>query len=263
MKRLLCFLFLIIASQLDAALTVTNRGTFSAGGSSTSIVYVPTSTIASGTFAVMLIVTPNSGTGGSTKIFTTTSFSDSVGNTWTRRIDALYDPGAAGAGVEIAAYTSPITTQITTSDNATVTLSTSTANRIAIVWEVSGANGTPTYVTSAAVSDGLTSGQTGTAVSVTSSSITSGDAILAWNGGKDNNTWTMDSDTSNGSWSTAVQVANAANRFATQNKVTTGTGTQTWDVTMGSSAAWECGWVQVREASASSQSSTNGFLLWQ
>lgn len=264
MKRLFCFLFLIVASQLDAALTVTNRGTFTGGGSSTSIIYVPTSTIAAGTLGVLLIATPNSGSTGATKIFTSTSFTDSVGNTWTRRLDTLYDPGAVSAGVELAAYTGVITTQVTTSDNVTVTISPTTPNRAAIVYEVSGANGTPTYVTSTGVSDGLTSGQSGTAVSVTSSSITSGDAILAWLGTRTDTTAlsASDTDTTNGSWSTVVSLA-LAGRFASQTKVTTGTGTQTWDVTLGASAIWHCAWIQVSEASASSQSSTNGFLIWQ
>ena len=208
-----------------------------------------------------MYTTNNSGAGGATKIFTSSSFTDSVGNTWTRRLDALYDPGLAGAGVEIAAYTSPIVTQITTSDNITVTLSTSTGARSAIVWEVSGANGAPTYVASAAVSDGLTSGQTGTAVSVTSSSITNGDVIIGWNGSRDNTSITADSDTVNGSWATAVQISQTP-RFSTQYKITTGTGTQSWDITTGGSAAWECGWIQLREAAAGAQSATQGFLAW-
>jgi hypothetical protein len=171
-------------------------------------------------------------------------------------MDAIYDPGASSAGIEIAAYTAPIVTQVTTSDNVTVTIATTVANRLAIIWEVSGAGGTPTYVASAPVSDLLTSGQTGTAVSVTSSSITSGDAIIAWNGGRDTTALSAsDTDTTNGSWSTVVSLgAAAANRLATQNKVVTGTATQTWDLTLGASVAWECGWVQVREAAGGASS---------
>src|SRR4030095_8695479 len=122
---------------------------------------------------------------GNTDIFTQATFTDSVGNTWTRQLDAVYDPGAANVGVEIAAYTSPITTNITTSDNVTVTVNPTTSGKTVGLWEVSGANGTPTFVTAAAISDGLTSGQTGTAVSMTTVSITSGDAVICWDGNRD------------------------------------------------------------------------------
>jgi hypothetical protein len=205
---------------------------------------------------------PNSGSGGATKIFTQASFTDSVGNTWTRQLDVIYDPGIAGAGVELACYTSPITTNITTSDNITVTVSPTTANRQWHLYEVSGANGTPTVVTVQGLSDGLTSGQSGTAISITTVSITSGDSVIAWGAGRDTSALSAsDTDTTNGSWSTVVSTV-SANRFASQTKVTTGTGTQTWDVTLAVSAAYNAAYAQVREA-VSATDTTKGFFLWQ
>lgn len=264
MKRLVCILLLLTVLRLDATLTVTNRGTQAFPTTGTTMAFVPTTTLVAGTLGVILYVAPNSGSGGNTKIFTSSTFNDSVGNTWTRRLDALYDPSTANQGIEIAVYTSPVTTQVTASDNITVTISPTTLNKLVMLWEVSGANGTPTYVTSAAISDGLTSGQNGTAVSVTSSSITNGDAIIAWNGGRDNTTQSaVDTDTTNGSWSSVMTIGTGtATRMESQYKVTTGTGTQTWDITLGAAVNWECGWIQVREATTANDT-TDGFFLWQ
>jgi hypothetical protein len=217
--------------------------------------------MSAGNLGVIVYTFSNSGTGGNTDIFTQATFTDSVGNTWTRQVDATYDPGAANLGVEIAAYTSPLTVNITTSDNVTVTVSPTTNGKVAALWEVSGANGTPTVVTSAAISDGLTSGQTGTAVSITTVSITSGDAVICWSGNRDTSVISAsDSDTTNGSWSSLVTNQNVI-RLGSQSKVTTATGTQTWDLTIVSSP-WECGYVQVREA-VSATDTTKGFFLWQ
>jgi hypothetical protein len=260
MKYLVCFLVLLSTLRLDAVLTVTARGGAQNQTSQTTLVVNPTTTLQAGTLGVMLYAFDNAGTAGSFKIFTNTTFNDSVGNTWTLQLDAIYDPGAVAAGVEIAAYTAPIVTSVTSADNITVTVFTATTGKTARLWEVSGSGGVPTFVAVAAISDLLTSGQTGTAVSITTSSIPSGDAIIAWSGAEGNlDPSAIDSDTTNGSWSgNQKQALGTPMRIDSQSKVVTGAGTQTYDITYQASYDWECAWIQFTEASAASK--TNGFF---
>ena len=261
MKRLICLLLLLSVFRLDAALTVTSRGGMFSNTSNTTLAGSPSGTMSVGNLGVLVCSYTNAGAGGNNDVFTQATFNDSVGNTWTRQLDTMYDPGAALAGAEVAVYTAPILTQITVTDTVTLTTSTSQAGKTARFIEVSGLNGVPTVVTSGSISDQLTSGQTGTAVSMTTGSIANNDAVICWAAFRNATLPTGDSDTTNGSWSAIVGTsASAPMMCATQNKVVTATGTQTWDITLAASVAWQSAWIEIAEAVAGSQSTTNGFF---
>jgi len=263
MRHLVYVLFLVLALQAEGALTLTDRGSTTASASSTSVTFTPASTVLTGTLGVLVVTSRNTGSGGSTKIFTASSFTDPLGNIWTRQLDAIYTPGTASQGAEVAAYTAPITTQITTSDTVTITVGTATTGRVVSCYEVSGANGSPTVVASAAISDGLTTGQGGNPLSMTTASITSADAVICWVGRQNGTTMTTgDTDTVNGSWSAVLDAGQSTvpMRLSRQYKVVTATGTQTWDVSP-NTGAWQSAWIQVREAVLST-TDPGGFMIW-
>src|SRR5688572_4621868 len=134
------------------ALTGTDRGVGGNNASSTSIACVPTSTLAAGSTGVLCVAGDNAGSGGATSIWPT-SFTDSVGNLWTRRQNPIYDPGAANAGVDTACYTAPIVTQLTSSNNATINFVAGVAvvaKRFAFHQVSAGAGNAVVYVTGAA-----------------------------------------------------------------------------------------------------------------
>jgi len=214
-----------------------------------------------GTLGMVVLTCPNAG--GTTKNLS--GFTDSQGNSWTMRVDTIYNPGTAGQGIEIAAFTAPLVTQLLTSDTMTVTFTTAVVAKAALINTIAGNNGAPLYIASGSVSDLLTSGQTGTAISMTTGSITSGDIVFCWNGAAtgSGNTFTIDADTTNGTWGSGNNSISAGTfRCDRQSKLTTGTGTQSWDVSFSSSTKWQCGWVQIREASAGTGTATsNGFFL--
>lgn len=266
MNRLLYLLILLLSVQAQAAITITSRGSANAAAGSTTLAVTPASTLAVNHIGLVIYAVDNSGTSGSTKVFTSSTFNDSVGNTWTRQVDAIYNPAGVNSGVEIACYTSTLATQLTTSDNVTVTFGVSTSGRTVRLLDIAGATG-PYFITASPLSDLLTSGQTGTAVSMTTGSIPSGDAVVCWAGSEQaTGSDTGDSDTTNGSWAaiTSVSATTSPMRQSNQSKIVTGTGTQTWDITLGASADWNSAWIQFSETSPTppSNSTSNGFLIW-
>jgi hypothetical protein len=250
LKLILALLF--VAATAQATLTVTDRGTDTVNTSSTTWVIGPTSTIAAGSMGVLCLSFDNAGSAGSTKILSNATINDSVGNVWTRRLDFIYDPGAANAGVEVGVYTGAITTQMTSSDTITVTFSTATVAKTATWSEISASVGVETYITGAAKCDGCTSGQTSGTPQITTASLTVGDATICFMGGESTAAVTGDSDTTNGNWSTQQTDSSAGtNRIASQAKVQTTTGsTQSYDVTL-TSCDWQTAYIQVREVTTS------------
>jgi hypothetical protein len=231
---------------------------FATGGTSTTLPL--RRPIASGSIGVLAMSCDNSGSGGATKVLPNT-FTDSQGNTWTQRLTAIEDPGVANAGVEVALYTGAITTPLSNVDtlNITYDAGVTVPTRNATVYEFTGSY---SFIASAAAA-----GQNATtAPSVTSSSITSGDVIIGIVGAEGIDTFTGDSDTSNGNWSTMASVqastgATSATALASQYKTVNGTGTQTYNPTLGTASDAIAGWMQIRQSSPT-QSATNGFFSW-
>jgi hypothetical protein len=219
------------------ALTVTARGTGTHNTGATSL--VPggrTATLAVGSMGVLCIALDNAGSGGATTA-APSSWTDAKGNVWTRRQNALYDNGAASAGIEFAIYTAPITTALLTSDAGTMTWDAS-ASVTAKAWTwyevIPSAGGTVVYSTG-----GNIAGATAANASVTTASVPVGDAVIAGYFAENVNAVTGDSDTTNGTWQ-AQQTATVGSgtsgvRIATQSKVqTTAASTQSYDVTVAS-----------------------------
>jgi hypothetical protein len=250
--RALLALFLLLALPVQAAVSVTARGTGGNNSAGTSIAVVPSGTMAAGSMGVLMLGNDNAGSGGATPA-TPSSFTDSVGNTWTRRINPIYDPAGANAGVETAYYTATLTTAVTTSDNITLTVTSLTAKAWAL-WEVVPTSNafTMSYITGAAGTGAASATPT-----VTTGSITSGDVVIGGGGAEATNTWAGDGDSSNGSWSTqqttGFGTGTTGMAVTSQYKVVTGTATQTYNPTL-TSADQILGWIQLREIPAATGS---------
>src|SRR6185369_4406266 len=208
MRRSLYTLALLIAlfacsGSADAALTATARGTGGNNTGATSVTVTPQSNLAAGSMGVIMIALDNAGTAGSATVCAA-SMTDSVNNAWTRQQNGLFDNGAASAGVEIAFYTAKLTTAFTTADNVVVSFgSTSVTAKAWALWEIAPAAGkTVSYITGA-IGTGSTTGTP----TITTGTITNGDAVIGGGGAESADTWAGDADTTNGSWSTHQHTA--------------------------------------------------------
>ena len=255
MKRSIYLLFLCATLQLDAALTITNKGASATNATSSTTTTITGTTMALGSLGVVAASYWNAN--GSTKAFTTCT--DTQGNTWTLQLNAIY-PGS-GNGVEIAVYTAPITTAIGSGDTITVTITTATTGHLLRSWEVTGLNGVPVVAGVGATSDGLTSGQNSATVALTTGTINTNELVICWNAWRANAALTSsDSDTVNGSWNTVLSASTTAPvRLDAQTKIVNATGTQTWNMVLSAgSPAYNSGWIQIREAVLPS----SGFNYW-
>lgn len=230
------------------ALIGTNRGVSSNGTGALTVVITPGANFTAGSFAVLALSYDNSGSGGSDPYV---SITDSVGNVWTSRANVLNDPGAANAGSVLRIFTSTITT-LTTGNTITVTFGSSTTNKTWSLTEFTSntPGGTPAFLLSA------TAAGSNTTPTITSSSITSGDVIFGAMGNEGNATVTADSDTTNGTWSTqqttSVGTGTGGMEVASQYKITTGTGAQTYNLTLSATGDWSIGWISITEIVATS-----------
>ena len=232
------------------ALTVTERGSGGNNTASTSLVIAPASNFVAGTTGVLTLHADNAGSGGATTVMPAT-ITDSKGNTWTRHVNPIYDPGAASAGVDSALYSAPIVTALLTSDNITVNWAAGvsvTAKRWELKEIAAGAGNIAQHRTSGA-GTGAASGTP----TVTTASVTSGEVVVGFGTSESADTWVGDSDTSNGSWSTAVKGAAGTGTSGiagiVQHKVTTGTATQTYNPTL-TSADQILGWAIFQEVAS-------------
>lgn len=211
-----------------------------------------------GALGVLCVALDNAGASGSTAA-APTSFTDAKGNTWTRRQDAIFDPGAASAGVELAIYTATLSAALLTSDTSTINWA-SAVSVGAKAWTLreitAGANKFASYVTGNA----NTGSTTGTPT-VTTGSITSGDCVIGAGGAESADTWAGDADTTNGSWSThqhnAAGTGNSGMSVTSQAKVVNATATQTYNPTL-TSADCILAWIQVTELNAYTLTASQG-----
>jgi hypothetical protein len=187
--------------------------------------------------AVIVIANDNTGGGGGATNVTAT---DTLGNTWTRQNDVVYDPGSASAGVQGAFLT---TNQnggtLTTGTVITVSFAQSTTAKAWTMIEVFPSTGKT--ISFSASTDG-TGSATASPTVTTGSSITSGNMVIGglFNEQGTGQTVTGDADTSNGSWSTQqtaeVGATDTGMTVSSQYKVVTGTATQTFNPTLGVSS---------------------------
>lgn len=230
------------------ALTGTNRGTGNHNTSAVSFTLNPGSNFAAGAMAVLCVAADNNGTNG--LAMATFSVTDTLGNTWTRRSSPLYDPGAAGAGVEGAIFTTPMNggTLVT---GTVITVSFGSTSVTAKTWtliEVLGSTGTPTFKTQAVGTGSATASPTVTTSSLTNTTLVVGAVFVE---GGTTLTLTGDSDTTNGNWSTAqsnkIGTTAAGSGIISQFKTVTATGTQTYNPTLGLSSDCIAAWISIGE----------------
>lgn len=226
------------------ALSGTDRGTYDDTVSDTTTAVSPASNFTPGALAVLCASWNNSESGGSDPF---SSIVDNLGNTWTRRTTALYDPGAANAGIVGGIFTCPQdVAPITTSTVITLTFSTNVAASSGTFREMASDAGLVEFVTG-----DVNAGANTDTPTVTTSSIASGHAVVGALHAEINlSSLTGDADTSNGSWSAAQKngtgVGAAAAATLSQYKVTTGTATQTFNPTL---TAADCilSWIELQE----------------
>lgn len=233
------------------AITGTDRGTAYISTNATTGTFSPASNFAAGSWAVCCIALNNSQSGGGA--YSTLTLTDSLGNTWTRRISPLYNAGpGTNTGVEGAIFTTPMDGgTLTTGTVLTITTSTATARRAVTLMEIVPTSGSNL----AYVDGGVSTGSNTAGPTVTTSSITSGNMVIAacfneWEAAPTSH----DGDTTNGSWSTAQSdgggTTAAGMWVSSQRKVVTATGTQTYNLTLDSTSDVILGWIQITETGA-------------
>lgn len=241
------------------SLTITNAGQGSnvIAASSAMIVAVTASV---GDMLEVEIGASNSGTAGASCI---SGVTDSAGNTYAQQSIVNRDPGAVNEGTTLGIYTSVLTSAlvagtITVSYSPNSLLSCcqarriqpSAGNSVEIVSVGAGANGdsaTPT---------------------ITTSSITSGDTVIAVVAAECDEVPTGDADTSNGgAWSTLYGLMvdlgadNDSQNLGSQYKTVTA-GTQTFNPTWGGSRDYAINYIVVREVAVGGVSRlVNGGLI--
>lgn len=229
-------------------LTATNRGQGGNNIAATSFTgVIPATDYVLGSLGVLLITTDNAGANGDTPVCPT-SFADSKGNTWTRSVSGIYDPGAAAAGVEIGIYTADIWTPLLTTDNANFAWAAGvsvTAKNWAFV-ELTSTIGRPIVLPGAVNVGSATASPT-----VTTTSIPTGNVVIAVGGSESGDTWVTDGDTTNGSWTTFRHRASGTGLTGMtqieQHKTVIAAGTQTYNPTL-TSADVLLGWIEIGEA---------------
>lgn len=218
------------------ALTVTSRGTGTHNtGAGTLVPGGRSATLAVGSMGVLCIALDNAGAAGAALIAPAT-WTDAKGNVWTLRQNALYDNGAASAGVEMAIYTAPITVALLTGDLGTITWASGSPVAKAWTWYevIPVANAQVEYSTG-----GTIAGATAANGQVVTASVPVGDAVIAGYFAEGVAAVTQDADATNGSWAAqqtaTIGATTSGVRIATQAKVqTTTASTQSYDPTVAS-----------------------------
>jgi len=233
------------------AITATVR--YSNGGTSseTAFTFSPASDFTAGSFAVMFVAADNSAAGGASNNIT--SVTDSLGNTWTKYQSPLYDPESANQGIQGGVFTTSMDAgTITTSTAISVNFGDATTAKVVVLHEVTPTTGYRIVYSSSGNGNGTTNAM----FSEITGSITANNIVLCvcfMEGNYDLNA--ADSDTARGSWSsrTSIGVGTEVSgvKLSTQYKVVTGTGTQTFNVSVTFSCDMTGSWIELSEVPAS------------
>lgn len=182
-----------------------------------------------GDWAVVAVAADNNGTNGASS---TSSVTDVGGNTYSNRHTGNQDPGAASEGVTLTWWTAPITTALAATDDITVNFSPNTTSKAALVWRVRPGYGVTLTFQAAGGAEGTTgSPATGTGARQV------GDIVFGAVAREHNSATTADSDVLDAAWSSqAEQIASTGTAatsitLASQHKIVTGTGDQTYNPT--------------------------------
>jgi len=252
---------IVIYSLREVSPKTRTNGESSTSEASTTITF--REPLTSGSTAVLCWAGRNAVSGGGTPNLPAGPLTDSAGNSWTQRLNTLYDPGAANAGVEIGVYTSVLTNAIAI--GATVAVGNYTTNVNNKAWTVYEFSDATAYANSGSSCSGCTSGQTSSTPSVTTGSITNGNYVIGLCGAEGDNQWSAggDTDTTNGSWSSPdlAEPGTTAVTIISQYKRTTGGGAQTYNPTLAGSQDWHATWVELT-APALSTGNSNFFAFF-
>lgn len=224
------------------ALTISNAGTGSSNTSTTTLT-VTGVTAAVGDWLVVICAADNNGTSGAASL--TTSMSDSAGNTYTNRGGLInHDPGVAAAGATLGMWTCNVTSALS-SATLTLNFSPATVAKAAIVYKVVPQSGFT--VAFDRVGAGATS--TTTTKTITASNVIHNRTIFGGVALESSAAITSDSDTTDGSWSTAyTQTSGGTMEVSGQWKTVTGTGNQTFNISMAASTDGAINWLTLYEA---------------
>jgi hypothetical protein len=223
--RQLLICFCLLPTAAFGALTVTDRGTGGSNASSSTETVTPASNMAAGSMGVLCYGGDNAN-GTSTNIPAT--ITDSVGNVWTRRPDAV--ASGANLATESAIYTAQLTTAFTTSNNLVINFTVATVAKAWTLMEVAPAAGSVVMV----VND-----KTATFLAQTTRTLTlpvqTNAVMIGTNSIESADTFVGDADTLNGNWSTKQSIGQgtgaAGAAIISQWKVVNAAGVQTYDPT--------------------------------
>lgn len=209
------------------AITVTHRGTRSNSTANSSWAFSPTSDFSSGSFGVILF---GWRTVASSAI---TSFTDSIGNTWTSRTSAT------NGEYRLELFTCDSISSLATTDTVTVNFSSNTTSRGCFLYEVTG-SGSITYDDA----NSTTFASSGTIT--TSTTVENGNVVFGFDTRASTIAPGDDADTTNGNWSTGVGVAPGFTTYIhSQYKIVNADGSQTYNITTG--VAGVIGYVELTE----------------
>lgn len=246
------------------ALTITNLTSGSSTTSSSSLIVSGVSASVND-WLVVCIAADNAGGGGAVSL---SSVVDSSSNPYVGRGGSngivSNDPGAGSAGATLGLYTTSVTGALS-SGTLTVNFSPNTTSKAAVVYRVQPGAGEIVNYQSAGtgVLPTNTTGQT-----ITASSVTSGDTIFGAIAIETNVLPTADSDTTNGSWSSAFTLTADTTVVLTsmvinaQWKTVTGTADQIYNTSTAANTDSAINWLTIYPAvSQRGNWSVNGITL--
>lgn len=209
---------------------VADRGTTANTTAEGSTVVTLTGNVSTGNYLIARVAVDNSGGGGAAPGL---SVSGTAGNTWTVLGPALQDPGAASAGMTCFICYAYVTNAPVTGNTVSFDWTGTPTAKAIVLEEWSGIDDTNPIAATAATFIGATTTPSRTIVPTASGQLVY--AALAVEGGTAD-TYTKDSDTTNGSWVLLTRAgAGTTTSGATINgeyKLVTATGTQTYNPTI-------------------------------
>ena len=218
------------------------------GGSTSNILISAGSNYTSGATLVLFIIYSNSDASGKDLY---TGISDDRGNTWISRTDIVQSPlSSMDDGVVMRCFsTNQDSSAIQSGDTIKIDFSSTISTYIGVLYQITSVN-TITYKDA-----GSNSQTTSLYPSITTSTLSLNDIVLAATGGNFNGVRNADSDTTNGSWSTDEKDGidgPPSMEYISQYKIITGSGAQTYNPTFtndGSESGIEIvsGWIAFTE----------------
>jgi hypothetical protein len=224
------------------ALAATSRGTGGDNSAGTTLTLNPSGAIVLGSRLVLALAVDNSAASGGNPLAQVGLVTDDArgkGNTWQRICSAIKTGGASNDGCVVEIWDCFVTERLETTTNITVTLLASTTNKVWTLTEITAAANKMPCLTQF---KGSVVGTSTTPSTVTGQSVAVGQLTFGAMAAQQTGAITADSDTTNGSWSTAqtTTIGSGATgmEICTQAKVQATTGsTQTFNQTI-TSADW-------------------------